>query len=179
MKTIKKLPIVLLILLSYAIICKQIYTKSQPQKTKHIKQTIIERTKDSEIIGTLTIPKINIKEKLYQKDSSHNNIEEHVTILKESKMPNEQDSIIFLAAHSGSGSKAYFNHLNQLTINDLIILTYNNQPITYIVKNIWEETKTGYIHVNKEPKPQLILTTCSPTNKNKQLIINSIKKETT
>lgn len=177
MEIIKKLPIILLILFGYTLICKQIYRNNQPQKT--IKQPVIEREKDSEIIGTLIIPKIKLEQDLYQKSSSHNNIEEHVTILQESKMPTEQNSIIFLAAHSGRGSKAYFNQLNHLTINDLIILTYNKQNITYIVKNIWEENKNGYIHINKEPKPQLILTTCSPTNKNKQLIINSIKKETT
>lgn len=38
---------------------------------------------------------------------------------------------------------------------------------------VWEEDKTGYIHVSKSNKKQLVLTTCSPNNTNKQLIVNS------
>ena len=37
--------------------------------------------------------------------------------------------------------------------------------------------KNGYIHINKEPTKQLILTTCSPNKEGYQLVINSIKKE--
>ena len=53
----------------------------------------------------------------------------------------------------------------------------NNKQYIYIVKDIWEEPKNGYINVNKENKKQLILTTCSPTNSKKQLIVNCIEKE--
>lgn len=48
----------------------------------------------------------------------------------------------------------------------------------YKIINIWEEDKNGYIHVNKKEENQLILTTCSPTTENKQLVINSILKNT-
>lgn len=178
MDTIKKIIIITLTLTIYSIVCNQIYIKTQQGMKVQNEKEVIERKKDSEIIGTLIIPKLNIKQDLYQKNSTHNNIEEHVTILPESKMPDEQNSIIFLAAHSGTGNKAYFNNLDHLNINDTIILSYQNQNLKYTVKDIWEENKNGYIHVNKELSNQLILTTCSPAKKNKQLIINSIKKET-
>ena len=58
---------------------------------------------------------------------------------------------------------------------DFII--YKNKKYIYSVKNIWEENKNGYIHINRENEKQLILTTCSKTKKNKQLVINSTLKE--
>ena len=123
-------------------------------------------------IGQITIEKINIKEELYGKNSKKNNIEEHVTILKESKYPN----LIILAAHSGTGKIAYFEDLNKLNINDEIILDYNKKRTIYKVINIWEEPKNGKIHIYNTNN-QLILTTCSPEHKKYQLIISCIKKE--
>ena len=53
-------------------------------------------------------------------------------------------------------------------------LKYKDKIYNYTINNIWEEEKTGYIHINKTKENQLILTTCSPKNKDKQLIIESI-----
>ena len=108
--------------------------------------------------------------------TSENTIEKHISILKESIFPNQENSIIFLAAHSGIGKIAYFEELDNLEPNDEVILILNNKKYTYIVKNSWEEKKNGYINVNKEIKNQLILTTCSPTKENYQLIVNCIEK---
>ena len=124
-------------------------------------------------IGYLAIDKISLKEDLYKLDSSKNNIEEHVTILKESNFPD----LLILAAHSGTGKIAYFNNLDRLKVDDEIKLIYENKTYTYYVKDIWEEKKDGYININKEDYQQLILTTCSPHKKNYQLVINCIKKE--
>lgn len=88
-------------------------------------------------------------------------------------MPTEKNSIIFLAAHSGSGRIAFFKDLNKLKIGDTIELKYKKKIYHYQISNIWEEEKDGYIHVNKTNLKQLILTTCSPERENKQLIINS------
>ena len=88
-------------------------------------------------------------------------------------MPTEKNSIVFLAAHSGNGSIAFFKDLNKLEVGDIIELKYKNQIYHYQINNIWEERKNGYIHVNKTKLKQLILTTCSPEKENKQLIINS------
>jgi LPXTG-site transpeptidase (sortase) family protein len=138
--------------------------------------SIIKNEKDNSI-GTLTISKINLKQKLYEINSEENTIEKNVTILKESIYPEENNSIMILAAHSGTGKIAYFKKLNELKINDEIILNFKKKTYTYIVKDIWEEKKTGYINFNKEEKKQLILTTCSPQKNNYQLVINCIEKE--
>ena len=128
-------------------------------------------------IGYLKINKINLKEKLYNINSKENNIEQNITILKESILPDKDNSIMFIAAHSGIGKIAYFEELDELKPNDEIILNINNKTYKYIVKEYWEEKKNGYINVNKESKKQLILTTCSPNKDNYQLIINCIEKE--
>lgn len=127
-------------------------------------------------IGNLIINKIKINEPLFKITSKDNTIEKHVTILKESVFPTSKNSIIFLAAHSGTGKIAYFEKLDKLKINDEIILNINNETYTYLVKDIYEEKKNGYINVTKEPINQLILTTCSPKKKDYQLIVNCISK---
>jgi LPXTG-site transpeptidase (sortase) family protein len=84
---------------------------------------------------------------------------------------------MILAAHSGTAGVAYFEHLDELKTNDEIYLTYNKKDYIYKVIEIWEEEKTGFIHINKEKEKQLILTTCSPKKDGYQLVINCIKKE--
>ncbi len=139
------------------------------------KITNIEKMLDIEKeIGQIEISKINVKENLYEKSSSKNNVNQHVTILKESIEPNQENSILFLAAHSGSGKVAYFKDLDKLQRNDLITLVYKERTYIYQISSIWEEDKNGYIHVQKENTKQLILTTCSPKHDKKQLIISCI-----
>ena len=138
---------------------------------------IVKKEKNKEQqIGNLIIKKIDLNEPLFKITSKENTIEKHVTILKESIFPSSKDSIIFIAAHSGTGKIAYFEKLDELKKDDRIILKLNNENYTYFVKDIWEEKKNGYINVNKEAVNQLILTTCSPKRKNYQLIINCISK---
>ena len=140
-------------------------------------KNIVPKTKEKEEIGLLEISKINLKEKLYKIDSPKNTIEEHVSILKESTTPDKENSLLILAAHSGTGKIAYFEELDQLNINDEITIFYQKKKYQYIVKEKWEEKKNGYIHIKKESKKQLVLTTCSPKRKNYQLIVNCIEKE--
>ena len=64
--------------------------------------------------------------------------------------------------------------LDELKENDIIKIHYQNKDYFYQVTSIWEEDKTGYIHINKKKEKQLILTTCSPKHEGKQLIVNSI-----
>lgn len=128
-------------------------------------------------IGYIKIPKINLNNEIYNVNSKHNNIEENVTILKSSKSIKSKDSLIILAAHSGEGKIAYFNNLNKLSINDTIELKYYDGNYIFIVTNVYEQDKVGYIKISKKNKSQLILTTCSTTTNNKQLIIESTLKE--
>lgn len=128
-------------------------------------------------IGKITIQKIGLAKPLYQKESEKNNVEENVTILKESMNPEEENSILYIAAHSGTSNVSFFNNLDQLQIKDEIELQYNSQTYYYQITNIQEQPKDGYIRGRRENKRQLVLTTCCPQKENCQLIINSIEKE--
>ena len=154
----------------------EIETTNEIKNTNQsIKNNII--IKQEQPIGKLTIEKINLEKPLYEITSRKNNVEENVTILNGSIEPNKNNSIFFLAAHSGPGDIAFFNDLDNLNINDKILLEYKNNNYIYIVKDIWETTKDGNIEINKEKNNQLILTTCSKKDKYKQLILNCIKIE--
>ena len=97
--------------------------------------SILKITKDEKIIkknnfGELIINKINLDEELFSINSSENTIEKHVTILKESIYPDDDNSIMIIAAHSGIGRIAYFNELDKLEINDEIVLIYKIKNIS-------------------------------------------------
>ena len=139
-------------------------------------ETIIENESDLPI-GHISIPSINLKNNLYSPNSKHNNIEENVTILKDSLNLNTNNSIFILAAHSGNGQIAYFNNLDKLNIDDEIEIKYHNKKYTFSVIKIFEQQKKGYINIQKKEFSQLILTTCSKKDKNKQLIIECKIKE--
>lgn len=158
----------LLIILSIIAIIIISTTKSKD----NYPQLVWIKNKDDSI-GELIINKISLKEKLYDINNSKNNIEEHVTILS------EIDNTLVLAAHSGTGKIAYFERLDELNLKDEITLYYKNKKYIYNVTEIYEEKKNGYIHINKNKKRQLVLTTCSPKKTNYQLIVNCIEKEST
>ncbi len=129
-------------------------------KVNYINNNIKEKP-----IAKLHIDKINLTKDIYDINSSHNNVEENVTIL------NDDKNLIVLAAHSGPGSIAYFNNLDKLDLNDKISLIKNNKENNYKVIKIEEQVKDGTIEINKTNKERLILTTCSKKDKNKQLVI--------
>lgn len=182
-----------IILLFFSLSCFYIYNHSNGQiqkintnikikyeninknlKTKY--QTIFNNFKDDSI-GRLVINKINLDNKLYEISNQKNNVEKNITILEGSIEPENKKSIMFIAAHSGSGRLAYFKNLDKLNLKDEIKLIYKNKEYHYIVEDIWETEKDGNIEVVKEDKKQLILTTCSQNDSTKQLIINCIEKE--
>ena len=169
----KKIFTIISIIFVYSICCIFIYnTKASNISSLDIK-TNYNR---SNILGILEIKTINIRRPIYNINDSKNNVEENITILKESILPDQDNSIMFLAAHSGEGYIAYFNDLDKLKIGDEVNFYYKNKKYTYIVSSVYEEDKNGYIHVNKEDRKQLILTTCSK-NKNKQLVVNTSEKK--
>lgn len=149
------------------------------KKNIQVKETIkINKPTYKEMpIGFLIIENISLNNPIYSKNSKLNNIEQNVTIIKDSSNLEDNNSLFILAAHSGTGKIAYFNNLNKLKINDEIKLIMYKKEYIFIITNIFEQDKNGHINIVKKNKSQLILTTCSTNNKNKQLIIESTKKE--
>ena len=130
-------------------------------------------------IAELVIGKIGIDNYIYNYNSPNNTVEKNVELLKGSILPNDNKSIIFLAAHSGNSYISYFNNLNKLNKNDLVTFYYKNIKYIYKVNTIYELDKDGDIEVVNEAKDQLVLTTCSTTDDKKQLVVSSnlLKKE--
>ncbi len=144
---------------------KSISTANLERNTNTSYISTVNKDANDEIIGTLTIDKLNLSKKIYNINSSHNNVEENVTIL------NDDMNLIVLAAHSGPGYIAFFNDLDKLELNDTVNLTYNNKKLVYKVTDIEEQPKDGTIEINKTDKQRLILTTCSKKDKTKQLVV--------
>lgn len=169
--------VLILLIVSITILFSFSIIKITNEPNNFINKFKIINNNDSDVIGNIKINSLNINEDLYKLESEDNNVDKHITILKESIFPDEDNSIIFIAAHSGTGSIAYFKDLDKLKKGDTIVLTIKNKKYLYVVKESWEEPKNGYINVNKDVENQLILTTCSPNNYKKQLIVNCIEKE--
>lgn len=174
----KKICYCFIILFIYLVMCNIIYiTNSNTSIAKVLSITGSVPKHIEKPIGRIIINKLNINNYLYSINSKHNNVDENVTILDGSIEPSNSNSIMFIAAHSGNDNISFFRNLDKLSINDKIILIYNNIKYEYVVTNIWEQDKNGYININKDYDKQLVLTTCSPNHENKQLIINSKLKE--
>ena len=134
---------------------------------------IISNNETENYAGVLIIPKINLKTGFYDKNSKKNNVDNSVTLLKESIMPNNSNSVVYLAAHSGVGHLAFFKKIINLTIEDIIFLNYDNKEFPYTVTDVYEMPKNGNISINRNINENyLVLTTCSK-NENMQLVIVS------
>ena len=67
---------------------------------KNIKQ---ENYIKEEVLMQIEIPKINLNNNIYPKNSSKNNIDKNVIIMNESSMPDEESGLVIIGAHSGTG----------------------------------------------------------------------------
>ncbi len=174
-----------LLLLFFQISCYIIYNKEKVDINKisnKIKVNYIDKINEKinnndDSIGNIKIEKLGINNRLYDLNNEKNNVDQNVTILEGSIEPDKNNSIMFIAAHSGTGEIAYFKDLDKLNKNDEVILDYKGNEYKYKVVEKWETNKDGDIEVTKTDENQLVLTTCSPSNETKQLIVNCILKE--
>ena len=125
-----------------------------------------------DVIGVLEIPSIGFRREFYKINSPHNNVEENIAVMASSSMPNVIGGNLIIAAHSGTGWKAFFNGLINVREKDLVYVYYDGYKYTYKVNKIYNEEKTGSIHVSKESsKTTITLTTCNRVDKGQQLIV--------
>ena len=117
----------------------------------------------------LVIPKIGLKKGIYKKSDIKNNINDNVTINKDSDYPDSDNSDVILMAHSGSGNNAYFNNLNKLDSDSLIELYYNHKKYIYKLDRSYCVLKNGKVNIVREKdKKTITLITCSQKDKNMQ-----------
>lgn len=134
---------------------------------------------NSEYVLIVDIPKIKLRKGLFSKDSSQNDLNKNIQILKESDMPDKENGIFILAAHSGNNYNAFFRDVHKLQIEDKIYIYYKKIKYTYKIYNIYDIEKTGKAEVMSDKESTIItLITCIP-NTNRQLVVmgNLISKE--
>ena len=116
----------------------------------------------NDYIGYLTIPKINLKKGFLDMRSELNNIEQNITVIEGSSYPDKEKGNLIIAAHSGSGWKAFFNDLYKLSTGDIAEVSYKGKKYTYKIVNIYKQEKTGTIAIYRNyDKTTLTLITCT------------------
>lgn len=167
---------ILLILLSLSFtISKKVKMKlKQNEETKQIELFLSQG--QTPYIAVLEIPKIKLKKGLYDIENKMNTVEKGIYISPVSTFPNNKESHLILASHSGNSSISYFKNLNKLQQNDEVILYYLNKKYIYKVTKQEEIKKTGTYSYKEEKENTLILITCIK-NSNRQLVIHTTLKE--
>ena len=104
---------------------------------------------------------------IYNIDNPLNNVDKNIAVLRETIWPDQKNSHIILASHSGNSDISYFKKLNKLKINDEIYFYYNNKKYVYSINNIYEVEKRKYINLDLS-NDDISLITCK--GKNNQII---------
>lgn len=141
-------------------------------------ETSSKVVQEENYIGILEIPKINLKKGLVDKNSSSNNVDKNIYILKETTLPDERiNSHIILASHSGNSYISYFKNLKKLDMKDKVNFYYKNVKYIYEISNKYEIDKTGTTELKITNKSDITLITCiSGTNKQVVYVANLIDK---
>lgn len=122
-------------------------------------------------IGMLEIPKIGFKRGFVDADSSANNVDKNIAIIKPSSYPDVEKGNFIIAGHSGTSRVAYFKDLYQLNINDQTYVYYKNIKYTYNIVDIYTQPKIGRLGIYRDPsKTTLTLITCTKDDKTTQTV---------
>ncbi len=124
--------------------------------------------------ATLNIPKINLSQKIYNKNSKDNNLDKGILVLDETNYLEEDHSKIILAAHSGSHHASYFENLDKLSLNDEISIKRDDKIYYYRIIDKYLEEKDGDIEFRNYDENYIVLTTCDTKDKTKQVVIVGI-----
>ncbi len=128
-------------------------------------------------LGILEIPKINLKQGFFEYNSPLNTVDKNIEVIETSKMPDIKNSNLILASHSGNSEIAYFKHLDQLVIGDKIYLYYDNKKYKYVIDDIYDRNKTGYIEIIRDKnKNTITLITCKKKTNMQTVFIGYLDK---
>ena len=161
-----------------------IFYEGNKEENKNISAQISESTEEKEqveeqesdtytddYIGYLIIPKINLQKGFVDKRSTENDVEKNIMVVEGSNYPNVEKGNFIIAGHSGTGWKAFFNDLYQLTTGDIAYVTYKGKKYTYKITNIYKQPKTGKIAIYRNyDKTTLTLVTCTNNDDTTQTV---------
>jgi LPXTG-site transpeptidase (sortase) family protein len=132
---------------------------------------LIKTTHKNNYLMILDIPVINVKRGIYNIDDPKNNVDNNITILKQSNMPDVDKGNVILASHNGNSKVSYFKYLEKLNIGDKAYIYYQGIKYVYEVYKIDIVDKVGTIKINKDSgESNLILISCKNGTKDKQIV---------
>lgn len=154
---------------------KEIKREEKKEEVESVSDKTVENEVSNEFndeyIGYLTIPKINLTKGFVDYRSQENDVEKNIQVIAGSNYPDVDKGNFIIAGHSGTGWKAFFNELYQLTTNDTIYITYKNKKYIYKITNIYKQPKTGTISIYRNyNKTTLTLVTCTNDDSTSQTV---------
>lgn len=178
--------IILLIIFIYNFICNKTRKMEEDKLISSffgLQENVPKDTKSDEIlkdnvkdeinyIGVLEIPSINLKKGFFSQSSKLNTVDVGLEVIKESQMPDTENSSLVIAGHSGRGYLAFFKDLDKIVKDDLLYIYYKNYKYIYKLESKSILNKNGKIDVELDANKQwLILTTCNPNNRDKEQLV--------
>lgn len=122
-------------------------------------------------IGVLEIQKIGLKRGFVDMFAKENNINQNVTVLKNSTFPDQENSNLILAAHSGTAYISFFNNLYLLNNGDIATIYYKQKKYDYRITSIYTQPKVGKLAIMKRTtKNTLTLITCTNNDSTTQTV---------
>ena len=161
---------------------EQFFEQEKVNETKEeIEETIVEEKKEETVVsdsydyvGVLEIPSIKFKRGFLNTNDKNNNLNKNIEVLQNSDMPDVENGLMAIAGHSGTGRIAFFQNLNKVKEKQQIYIYYKNIKYIYEVVDNYEVEKNGVISIPKDKSSSvLVLTTCSPEDDGKQVIVIS------
>ena len=130
-----------------------------------------EQIEDEDILGTLTIEKIDLKAPV-KEGSTQDILKEYIGHMPETS---KYDGNVGLAAHNRGTEYSYFARINELTKGDKIIYKTKFYERTYIVtsKVVIYDTDWSYLKPTKDNRITMI--TCIKDKPNQRLCIQGIE----
>ena len=145
---------------------------TQQEETLNTTESEVETQKVTyNYIGTLEIPKLNLKRGFLPLDSKYNNVNYNIAVINGSTFPDQENNNLILAAHSGNCSICYFNTLYKLELGDIAYLDYAGKKYTYKIVNIYNVEKTGKVTIYRNYNiSTLTLITCTRNSDTEQTV---------
>ena len=104
-------------------------------------------------------------------DAEDNDVEKNIYVVPSSTFPDRKKSNLIIAAHSGTGWRAFFNDLYRLEKGDIANVYFKGMKYTYKLVNIYTQPKVGTVNIYRNPKKStLTLITCTNHDNTTQTI---------
>ena len=121
---------------------------------------MVQITEKESYLGVLEIPKIDLKRGFYSYSSKQNDVDSNIEVISSDCFPGDACS------------------LNELQLEDVATIYYNNTFYDYVLKNIQHVKKNGTISLVQPKESELVLTTCNKTDNSLQdIYIFELRKE--